>query len=125
MDQRLQILFKEYDALRAEILVRINNMFQILGVAGTLTVLGLPWLWSKGLTTPFWVSLGLMAVLLFGLWLLIHVEMARAAFRIREIEEAVNAIANAELLRWESRWGRANSWIVTFFINQPPPAIEK
>jgi hypothetical protein len=57
MDQRLQILFKEYDALRAEILVRINNMFQILGVAGTLTVLGLPWLWSKGLTTPFWVPL--------------------------------------------------------------------
>ncbi|MGB6947255.1 MAG: hypothetical protein WBE37_32950 [Bryobacteraceae bacterium] len=115
MEQRLEILFKEYDTLRAEIISRINNIFQIVGFAVSVSAVGMPLLWSRTTTYVFWISVLALAAVLYGLWLLVHVEIGRAAERLRQIEAQVNGIEGQELLQWETRWGRAGSWI-TYLI---------
>jgi hypothetical protein len=47
----IEILFKEYDTLRAEILAAINNMHQVIGFGVALGTALLSWSASKGLVT--------------------------------------------------------------------------
>jgi energy-converting hydrogenase Eha subunit C len=107
MDQ-ISILFKEYDTLRAEILTRTNNGYQLMTVmAGALA-----WLLSRPVNRMFFVSLTVVGLLLVlfvaALWRDIHMISAR----LQELEHDINELAGKELLRWETRWsGGPLGWI--------------
>jgi hypothetical protein len=102
----IQILFKEYDTLRAEILARVANAYQLHSIAGGLIGLlltgvlatAVPW---KVITLP----IGMVVVLWVALWLGLRRVILRCAARLREIEGTINELAGADLLRWETHWG--------------------
>jgi len=109
----IEILFKEYDTLRAEILAAINNMYQVIGFGVALATALLSWSASKGLHVGFWIMLVVLPLIIWLFWLALHVQISRATERIREIESHVNAIAGEELLRWETRESPSKLWLVT------------
>lgn len=102
----IQILFKEYDTLRAEILGRANNLFQLLTVA----IVAMGWLLSHPQDTALPVALcvSIFAILAFGvlIWRAVHL----AARRLRELEREINGLAGKDLLKWETSWGEG--WTV-------------
>lgn len=118
MEQRLEVLFKEYDTLRTEIISRMGHMFQIIGFGAALVAVFLPWVWSRSTDVHYWVVVPFIAIVCFGLWAMVHIEIANAAARIREIELEVNTIAGHDLLRWETRRGRARNWLVTELLDK-------
>jgi hypothetical protein len=110
---KIDILLKEYDTLRQEILMRINHRFLMLGIIGTLLGFVLindnPQLRIHifGLSTKI-ILLMSGALLLLALWLFLGYLLGTLAARISTIERQINEIAGKKLLEWESRhgWGR-------------------
>ena len=107
--ERINILLKEYDTLRAEILQRTNAGFALVGVE----VAAFTWLLTQCLTRGLrwwqWLILFLLA-LVFGCaaWKgqqFINVQIRRCAVRIWRIERWINYLAGDHLLEWETRWG--------------------
>jgi hypothetical protein len=107
------ILFKEYDTLRAEIISRTNNIYQVIGIGAALGIAVLSRPAPQGLGKAFWVTLSIFSILIVSLWGALHLDISRTGGRLREIEAEVNAITGHELLKWETHWGRSRSWIVT------------
>lgn len=102
----IPILFKEYDTLRAEILARVNNSYQLHAVASGLIGLTLSNLLAKGADGKLILAaVTTFAAPWFLLWLSIHRMIRRCARRLQEIEGRINELAGADLLRWESHWG--------------------
>lgn len=102
-DLELGALYKEYDTLRAEVLVRIRARFEILGLfvagAAVLASLGEAWL-----LLPFGVGL-------IGLWLYLGFAVSRCSVRLAEIEGRVNSLVTGGSepstvpppMQWETR----------------------
>jgi hypothetical protein len=110
--EAIAILFKEYDTLRAEILNRTNNGYQLIGIGAALGAGLLTWFGAHGVDRMFWIS-GASFVLVFAAftWAM-HRDISFAAGRLRQLESEINRLAGAELLQWETRWGGATSgWI--------------
>ena len=101
MDEKdkVQILLKEYDALRAEILQRISHRFSFLGLTGAVG--GYAFFVAKDLSTYQTVVLMMGTLALFGVWWQLGNLIARCSHRISEIEKTVNSIAGEPLLTWE------------------------
>jgi len=104
----IQILFKEYDSLRAEIIARTNVGYQLLGLgAGALA-----WLLSRPINQVFVFSLviiGIAMIIFVGVW---WRDTYMCSCRIKEIEKEINTLAGAALLKWETGWtGGPFSWI--------------
>ena len=98
-------MFKEYDALRAEIQARTSHGFQITAIGGGV----LTWLLSRPLDYRFWVIIVLVSVVFAGAVWTIFRDINKASIRLKEIEQEINAMAGAPLLQWESRWGSATT----------------
>jgi hypothetical protein len=100
---KIQILLKEYDTLRAEIIARTNHGFQLTGLGGAV----LMWLVSRPDDARFWVLVATF-LMVFGYmgWITFR-DISKAAGRIRQIEAKVNKLAGDELLEWETLWGGA------------------
>ncbi len=96
----IQILFKEYDTLRSEIITRTNCGYQLLALgAGALA-----WLASRPINQMLFVSLGvvLAAMVIFvGIW---WRDTYMCSCRVKEIERQINNLAGMELLKWETHW---------------------
>ena len=110
----VEVLFKEYDTLRAEIISRTNNAVQ-LGTAFAALGFGiLTWSVSRsnittlqGIITLGGVILALSVVyVILNQWL-IQLDINNAAARLRELESEINALCGLELLKWETHWGGA------------------
>lgn len=103
--QKIDILFREWDSLREEIIHRTNNGFALLGVAGLV----LTWLLSRNYDLKFWLMLGSFATIAFGAAKFCFVQIRRCGIRKHEIEQQINSLAGDELLVWEDRWGYAKT----------------
>lgn len=92
----IDILLKEYETLRAEILNRINHRWQMLSVIGAILAFI-----STQRGTAFWLGWAIATFL--GLLLLISARyIARLAEHISGIERRINALAGVEHLTWET-----------------------
>ena len=110
---KIDILLKEYDSLRQEILSRTNNRFLMLGVVATF--LGFVLFTDNsvfkcqifGLSTRVIVVISGVLVLLV-IWLFFGYLVGTLAARVSAIERRVNELAGEKLLEWETRhgWGR-------------------
>lgn len=102
---QIDILLKEYDTLRADILLRSNVIFSVLAVAAGI----LAWFIQRHKESWFLPTFfAFVAIFIFIYWVN-HQNIARAANRLKEIERKVNALATAPdgspLLEWETKWG--------------------
>ena len=98
--EKINILLKEYDTLRAEILQRLSSRFAFLGLFGAVGADGFFVAGDISIFQKF--VLFLTALFLFAVWMQLGTVIARCAKRVAEIEEFVNQIAGEKLLRWES-----------------------
>jgi cardiolipin synthase (CMP-forming) len=99
----IEILFKEYDTLRKQVVSRISNWYQLAG-AFAITV---GWLLSRP-PSMGWLGpvAGLtFAALVFGGTLARDIHICAA--RLQELEVEINKLAGAELLKWETHYGVA------------------
>src|ERR1051325_8755986 len=110
--EKIQILFKEYDTLRAEIISRTTNAVSLVAAGITLLIGIVAWFTTKGAGNQnLWVMSVLIAVEMIGFFLgfrFINVWIFRCGIRIREIERRINLLAGEEtdpLLVWETRLG--------------------
>ena len=97
---RIEILLKEYDTLRQEIISRTNNRFAITGFFGAVSLFAVT---KEGLD-PFWRWAIVVAplVILSVLWLWIKVAIDLCAHRIVGLERRINELAGDTLLEWET-----------------------
>jgi hypothetical protein len=117
----IDVLFKEYDTLRAESISRANNGFQVIGVGVALGATLLTWIGSHGLDRTFWLSFGVFIFFVCGSLFVITRDTAWVAFRLRQLESEINNIAGGELLKWETHYGGSlHGWI---FRKGPPKSI--
>lgn len=101
MDEKdkIIILLKEYDTLRAEILQRISNRFAFLGLVISVGAFGL---FKAGDISTFKILvLFFTALFLIAVWWQLGVVIKRCSKQIAEIEVIINQIAGEKLLRWE------------------------
>lgn len=99
LEQKIAVVLKEYETLRAEILQRTGHRFTILSLGGALGAYGV---FSAEKLTKFQLSvLVLSALALIGVWFQLGKLIARCSARISEIEISVNDLADETLLRWE------------------------
>lgn len=95
----IQILFKEYDTLRAEILQRIGHRFAFLGLFGAVG--GYAFFSFKRLALYQIVTLAVCATILFLVACQLGNLIARCSKRVGEIEQSINSYAGEKLLKWE------------------------
>jgi hypothetical protein len=98
--EKIDILLKEYDTLRAEILQRLSNRFAFLGLFGAVGAYG--FFVSGNISISQKIVLFLTALFLLSVWMQLGIVVARCAKRVAEIEGYVNQIAGEKLLKWES-----------------------
>ena len=111
--EKLQVLFKEYDALRTGILGRTNNGYQLWGIGAAL----LTFLISRPIDRKFWALIILFALVFSLFSWTTYRDIKKAAERLRELESSINDLAGDELLQWETRWGSG----VTGFFGRARP----
>jgi hypothetical protein len=107
----VEVLFKEYDTLRTEIISRTSNAHQLATVFAVLWVGVFSWLVSRigitprGIAALVGVTVAFVAVLAAVNRWVIQLDISNAAARIRELEAEINRLCGAELLKWETHWG--------------------
>jgi len=98
---KIDILFREYDTLRAEIMARSGHTIHLYGICAI--VIG--WL----ITQPFNFKLlgGFLFVVaaLFLIFKAIWRDINKAAAKLRELERCINLLVGEELLTWEQKCG--------------------
>jgi hypothetical protein len=108
---KINILLKEYDTLRAEMLQRMNARFAIVGLLGALLVLLISkWEWQPA-GWPLdvrWLVGVLGASILAGVFWRFGTLIRKLAARVSQVEQRVNQLAQEDLLTWETSfgWGR-------------------
>ena len=105
MDQQIEILFKEYDTLRNEIVARTNNGYQLLTIGGVLSAGLIGWLSQHRFDRTLWLVLSIFAVVLLVSAALLVGDIRMLGLRLQELESEINKLAGAELLKWERTWG--------------------
>jgi len=98
---RIDILMKEYETLRTEILQRINQRFTWIGLIGAVAAYTF---FKVEVCTISSVLILTVAIFILGaIWfypgLLIH----QCSSRISEIENQINSLIGDQLLVWETR----------------------
>jgi hypothetical protein len=105
----VEILLKEYDTLRAEIIARQSGGFQLVIIAGAVFT----WFAERATGQRLWI--GMAALVMASCFLVFRAvqDIDLIAKRIGEIEQEINQIAGASLLKWESRLGsQRTGWII-------------
>ncbi len=105
----VQILFKEYDTLRTEVIARQSANYQLVIFGGAVFA----WFATHASGKRFWISLA--ALLVISCWLVFRAvqDINFIAKRIQELEQEINQLAGANLLRWETHWGsNRTGWLI-------------
>jgi hypothetical protein len=116
--QKIAILLNEYSTLRAEIVVRIGHLYQLIGFGtGAIILLNTVGVF---LEHAFWYLVTLVVVTFaISLWF-----YGRYAWllseRVREIELDVNDRVREDLLVWENLWGGRAIGFFGFKRHLPP-----
>jgi hypothetical protein len=108
---KINILLKEYDTLRAEMLQRVNARFAIVGLLGALLVLLISkWEWQPAgwSLNVRWLVGVLGASILVGVFWRFGTLIRKLAAQVSQVEQRVNQLAQEDLLTWETSfgWGR-------------------
>ena len=116
--EKIDILLKEYDTLRQEILHRMNNRFLMLGITGSFLAFIL-------LTDTSIINFSIfgfparVVIFVFGLLALIFIWVwfgylvGNIARQVSVLECRINEISGEDLLEWETRygWGRWGKYL--------------
>ena len=122
--QRINILLREYDSLRSEVLQRTVASLVLAPVLAVIV----GWLSSRILEGYRFTAVAdglLAACALFLGPKLMNMKIRRCSARLQHIEQRINHLAEDDLLEWESRWGigGAAHHFVDAFRNPPPPPV--
>ena len=104
LQPRIEVVLHEYDALRDEIVSRMEARFQLIGfLAIAATILG-----ATGIAkSSRWELIIIVLAVLVGVWFVFGSYIRGCAIRLREIETWVNDELGGEaVLRWESNLPR-------------------
>lgn len=102
--QRIQILLAEYATLRAELLSRYTAQFQSGGIAAIILLSIITLAATKN--SSFLLLLVADAILFGAVMFWIDVDIAKAARRLRALEQEINTMAGEPpLLKWETFFG--------------------
>ena len=102
---KITILLSEYSTLRAEIIARTTQGFQLLAVSGALLI----WVSARQIDIRFWVVCSVGTVVVACASFFTIRDTKKAATRLCELEKDINNRAGEELLVWETVWGGANT----------------
>ena len=103
----VNVLLREYDTLRAEILARVKSRFDML----IFTAPAATFIASQGQLSRNWrfaVVVGAAAFLL-SLWFYFGSAINQCSVRIAEVEGMINELVGSPLLQWESRQRNATT----------------
>ena len=103
----IEVLLREYDTLRTEILARVRTRFELLGFLAIIaTIVG-----SQDSATSFRLGVaGSAIVIALTAWGWFASGIKRCATRILAIEAKVNDFMGEELLAWERSQPRRAWW---------------
>lgn len=98
---KIDILMKEYETLRSEILHRINCRFAFLGLFGAVAAYVF---FKVDKYTIFKVLIPVASIFVLGaIWFHLGRLIQECSSRISEIEQQINSLVGDELLVWETR----------------------
>lgn len=98
---KIDILMKEYETLRSEILHRLNRRFAFMGLFGAVLAYAF---FKVEKYTIVNVSVIVASIfILVAIWFEYGRLIQRCSWRISEIEQQVNSLVGDELLVWETR----------------------
>jgi hypothetical protein len=104
--EKVQILLAEYSTLRTEILQRNSVLNQILTVGGASLLAIISFLFARQELIALFMGLALLFIVLPCLAIYaigtVDFDTLAAAQRLREIESAINKMADERLLIWET-----------------------
>jgi len=113
---KIEILLREYDTLRSEIMSRTNNRFAIIGfIVALIAFIG-----SQS-DVPLYgrcVIGGLAILVVLAVCFRFGQLIKRCAVRIAEIEEKINNLMGEDLLAWESQIAKPG--LFHWFYRKPP-----
>ena len=95
--EKLDILFREYETLRAEINTRIQSRFNVLAV--TIALLAI--IANKDTSLSLFLLVP-VAIFVFVVWWRVRVWIIRCGNRVADIENEINILAGCEILKWEN-----------------------
>ena len=102
--EQIQILFREYDTLRTEIISRTEIGYKLWGFGGAAGA----WLITRYDEPTFLTTLVLLSSVFGILTMMWFRDVNNMASRVRAIEAEINNLAGGkELLQWETRWAGA------------------
>jgi len=106
--EHVEILFKEYDTLRTEIIVRNNSVGHLLAIVAAGLTWGVTWMASHPpVNWQIGACLAVLLLLMILYFRALYVEISNQAAKLVDLELAINEIAGKTLLTWEStRKGR-------------------
>ncbi|MGD0276565.1 MAG: hypothetical protein ABSB79_11050 [Syntrophales bacterium] len=96
--EKIDVLLKEYDSLRSEIISRIQSRFTVTGIIVALAVFIVN---EEGQIELIMGGILVIAILFF--WWRVRAWILLCSVRISEIEEEINKLAEDKLLVWETR----------------------
>ena len=106
---KIAVLSKEYDTLRAEIVARTTNCYQVWAA----TAAAITWLSGRPIEWTLWTLSATLALIFVGVLGALYRDINALSERVSIIERKINDLAGGEeLLEWETRWGGAspNGW---------------
>lgn len=121
----VNILLEEYRTLRAEIVARTTNGYQLLTLVGGLPAALFLWInWKDPATLPatFWIVVFILGAAFVLLSFALYRDIILVARRLRELESKINDLAGTKLLEWETRGGGG---IVTYMFRKFSPGNSK
>ncbi|MBV9762834.1 MAG: hypothetical protein JO340_19905 [Acidobacteriaceae bacterium] len=109
----IQVLFKEYETLRTEVISRISHWYQLAGVAAVVA----GWMLTHQTANYilYWSLLG-VATIVFAV--LLRRDIHICSLRLRQLESEINSLAGQELLKWHTHYGASAS--PTYFWRNKP-----
>jgi hypothetical protein len=103
----IDILLREYDTLRMEILARVRTRFELLGFLAIIATIAA----TQDASRSFRVLVGVAGIAIaLTVWGWFASGIKRCAKRIFTIEAKVNELMGAELLAWETSQPRGSWW---------------
>jgi hypothetical protein len=120
---RIKVLLAEYETLRSEIISRMNSRFNIIGYIGAIMAFFVVQINNIDWTQFYWpeeilhvrAKIGLPTLLLLGgltllflIWVIFGSLVKKLSRRISQLEFKINAIANENLLTWETEQTKTN-----------------
>jgi len=98
---KIDILIKEYEILRTELLQRINQRFVCIGLTGAVVAYGFFKVERYNIAG---VLILIIAFFILGvIWFHFGRRIHQLSLRIAEIEQRINCLVGDELLVWETR----------------------